>query len=151
MDWEGLFKRYVWSDTKTPYFVRAGRLTRTQARYELFTYTLFVGVLFGVIAIASLSNRLPHGGVAIVPIYAFTVVCAAVLLGLTRHPGAAFYCAGAPLAALGYFAAFGFHPNLAALDKVVLTAIVIAWLVYAVRTVSIARNYPSLPEAPTGA
>jgi hypothetical protein len=150
MDWESLFKRYVWSDTKTPYFFRAARLNRTQARYELFTYTLFVGVLFGVVAIASLSDRLPHGNAAIVPIYAFTVVCAAILLGLTRHPWAAFYCAGAPIAALGYFAAYGFHPNLAALDKVVLTAVVLAWLAYAARTVTIARNYPSLPEAPSG-
>jgi len=148
MDWEALFRRYLWHETKTPYFVRASRLTRTQARHELFTYTLFLGVLFAVLAVAALSPRLPHGDAAIVPIYAFTVTCAAVLLALTRHPAAALYCASAPVAALAYFAAFGFHPNLGTLDKIVLIVVVLAWLAYAARTVTITRNFDALADPP---
>lgn len=150
MDWEALFRRYLWNETKTPYFVGASRLTRTQARYELFTYTLFLGVLFAVLAVAALSPRLPHGDATIVPIYAFTVTCAAVLLALTRHPAAALYCASAPVAALAYLAAFGFHPNLGTLDKVVLVLVVLGWLAYAARTVTIARSFETLPEPPPG-
>jgi hypothetical protein len=31
MDWESLFKRYVWSDVRTPYLVPVARLSRVQA------------------------------------------------------------------------------------------------------------------------
>jgi hypothetical protein len=94
-DWENLVKRYVWDDTRTPYFTRVARLNRVQACYELHAYAIFVGALFGVATVASLSSKLPHGTAAIVPIYAFTVLCAAIVLGLTRHCYAAVWCAAA--------------------------------------------------------
>jgi hypothetical protein len=148
-DWENLVKRYVWDDTRTPYFTRVARLNRVQACYELHAYAIFVGVLFAVATVAALSGRLPHGNAAIVPIYAFTVVCAAIVLGLTRHYYAAVYCAAAPLGALAYFAAYGFHPELASLDRVVMVVVVLAWLAYGLRVIAIARAYPSLPEPAT--
>jgi hypothetical protein len=146
LDWEKLVKRYVWDTTRTPYLTRTAKLNRVQASYELFAYALGSGVLLGVVALASLSTALPHGDSAIVAIYAFSALCAAVLLGLTRHPWAAMYCAGAPVAALGYFAAFGFHPNLGPLDQVALVAAMLAWCAYAWRVVAIARRFPELPE-----
>jgi hypothetical protein len=139
LDWEKLVKRYVWHDERTPYLVRVARLSPAQARYELFAYAVFMAVLFGVLALAALSPRAPHAGAAIVPIYAFSVLCAAVILGATRHPGAALWCAVAPLGALAYFAAFGFHPGLEAPDRVVLVVVVLAWLAYGARVVAIAR------------
>lgn len=142
LDWEKLVKRYVWDDNRTPYFTRVARLTRVQARYELFAYALFMGVLFGVLAVVSLSEKLPHGGAAVVPGYAFTVLCAAVIVGMARHPWAAAYCAAAPLAALAYFAIYGFHPSLAPLDHVVLIAGVLGWFAYSLRVVAIARALP---------
>ena len=150
MDWEGLFKRYVWSDVKTPYLVPVGRLARVQAGYELFFYALFVGVLFAMVAVMALSGRLPHGGEHAVSLYAFTVVCAAVLLGATRHPWAALWCSSAPIGALAYFAVYGFHPNLDVPDKVLLIALMLLWLVYARRVVAVARAYPQLsgPQGP---
>jgi hypothetical protein len=148
LDWENLVKRYVWDDTRTPYFTRVARLNRVQACYELHAYSIFVGVLFAVVAVVSLSNRLPHGSSAIVPIYAFTVVCAALVLGMTRHYYAALYCAAAPLGALAYFAFYGFHPGLEAPDRVVLVVAVVAWLAYGVRVAAIARAYPGMPDAP---
>ena len=145
LDWEKLVKRYVWHDERTPYFTRVAHLSRRQAHYELFGYALFTGVLFGVISVTSLSDTLPHGDAAGVSIYAFTVCCAAILLGATRHPWAAFWCAGAPLAALAYFALYGFHPNLGLPDKVVLVILMLLWLAYGRRVVAVARAWPGLP------
>jgi len=146
LDWERLVKRYVWHDEKTPYFTRVARLTRRQAHYELFGYALFVGVLFGVLSVATLSSDLPHGNSPGVSLYAFTVCCAAILLGATRHPGAALWCASPPLAALAYFAGYGFHPALGTADKILLVAGMLAWLAYAPRLVAVARAWPQLPE-----
>jgi hypothetical protein len=144
LDWEKLFKRYVWDDDKTPYLTRVGNLSRTQAHYELFGYSLFMGVLFGVLAVVTLSSKLPHGGAAIVPLYAFSVCCAAVLLGLTRHSLAALWCAAAPLAALAYFAIWGFHSNLEVGDKVLLVVVALAGLLYSRRVVAVAHAWQRL-------
>jgi len=144
LDWEKLFKRYVWHDERTPYFTRVAHLTRRQAHYELFGYSLFMGVLFGVLSLVALSDKLPHGNAAVVPLYAFTVCCAAVVLGVMRHPGAALWCAGAPLAALAYFGYYGFHPRLEFIDKAFLVALMIAWLLYSGRVVAVARAWSGL-------
>jgi hypothetical protein len=147
LDWEKLFKRYVWDDERTPYLTRVGNLSRTQAHYELFGYALFMGVLFGALAVLTLSPKLPHGGASIVPLYAFTVCCAAVILGFTRHPWAAVWCAAAPLATLGYFAVWGFHPVLETGDKVLLVVVMIALLVYSRRLVAVALAWQRLNGA----
>jgi hypothetical protein len=102
-------------------------------------------VLFAVVAVMALpSGRLPHGGAQAVSLYAFSVVCAAVLLGATRHPWAALWCSSAPLGALAYFAVYGFHSNLGTFDKVLLIVLMLLWLVYARRVVAVARAYPEL-------
>ena len=108
-------------------------------------YAVLVGVLFGVVSIASLSITLPHGDTAVVSIYAFTVCCAAILLATTRHPWAAIWCAGAPLAALAYFALYGFHPNLEMAEQAILVATMVVWLLYARRIVAVAHAWPGLP------
>ena len=142
--WERLVKRYVWNDERTPYFTRVANLSRRQAHYELFGYALLVGVLGAVLSVASLSAELPHADAEGVSLYAFSVCCAAVLLGATRHPWAALWCAGAPLALLAYFAVLGFHPALEFAEKVLLVAIVVAWLLYSRRTVAVARAWHGL-------
>jgi hypothetical protein len=144
LDWVGLFKRYVGDDIKTPYFVAVGRLTRVQAKYELFVYTLFLGVLFGVIGVASLSPTLPHGDTLGVSLYAFLVAGAAVVFGISKHPAAAAICASAPVAALVYFTLFGFHPNAATGDKFLQVIIALLWLRYSWRILQIARAYPTM-------
>jgi hypothetical protein len=145
LDWEKLFKRYVLDDVKTPYFVAVGRLTQTQARHELFIYTLFMGVLFGVIGVASISTELPHAGALGVPVYAFSVAGAAAVFGMTRHAWAAAYCACAPVGALLYLVLFGFHPNLGPWDKVLVVVLVMVWLRYSWRVLAIVRAYPDMP------
>jgi hypothetical protein len=145
LDWDKLFKRYVADDVKTPYFVAVQRLTRTQARHELFVYTLFIGVLFGVVGVASISTDTPHRGALAVPVYAWSVVWVAIVFGMTKHAWAALYCAGAPIAALLYFLMFGFHPNLGIWDKALLIGIVVLWSRYSWRVLAIAKLYPAMP------
>src|SRR5688572_20925940 len=96
LDWEKLVKRYVWNDERTPYFTRVANLSRRQAHYELFGYALFVGVLSAVISVALLQGEAPRGSAEGVSLYAFTVCCAAILLGATHHPWAALWCSSAP-------------------------------------------------------
>lgn len=139
LDWESLVRRYVWHAERTPYFTSLARLSPVQARYELFAYALLTGVAAGVLAFAALSARTPHGGAALVPLYAFSVACAALVLGATRHHLAALWCALAPLGALAYFAAYGFHPALGGGDRAFLVAIIAVWLAYGVRALAIAR------------
>jgi hypothetical protein len=135
LDWEKLVKRYVWNDERTPYFTRVARLTRRQAHYELFAYAVFVGVLSGVIALAAASNW--------VSLYAFSVCCAALFLGITRHPWAAMWCACAPLVALGGFAFEGFPARFETAEKVLLVVAALAALAYSGRLVAVARARPA--------
>ncbi len=146
LDWASLFKRYVGDDIKTPYFVAVGRLNREQAKNELFVYTLFLGVLFGVVGVAALSPDLPHGNTLTVSIYAFLVTGAALVFGFSKHPVAAAICASAPVGVLMYFTLFGFHPNAATGDKILQVAIAALWLRYSWRILQIARAYPTMPE-----
>ena len=143
-DWEKLVKRYVWNDERTPYFTRVANLSRRQAHYELFGYALLVGVLSGVLSVASLSSALPASDSPGVSLYAFTVCCAAILLGATRHPWAALWCAGAPPAALGYLVLGGFPPILGDPDRILVIAAMVLWLLYAPRVVAVARAWPDL-------
>lgn len=148
LDWVALFKRYVGDDVRTPYFVAVERLSRVQANYELFTYTVILTALFSVIGLASLSPSLPHGDTVVVSAYAFIVAGSAVAFGITKSPIAGAVCATAPIGALIYFMVFGFHPGAAAGDKIVQVVIVLLWLRYSWRIVKIARVYPTLPSAP---
>lgn len=145
---EKFFRKYVWNEERTPYFTPVARLTRTQADYETLAYAILTGVLFALIAIAALSDRLPHGNSQAVSLFAFTQVCAALLLGMTRGLWVAYYCASAPVAALLYFALFGFHGNLEVPDKTLLVAVMVLWTVYCRRLVAVARAYQTLPDPP---
>jgi hypothetical protein len=66
------------------------------------------------------------------------------VLGITRHPWAALWCAAAPLAVLAYFAVWGFHPRLDLEDKVLLVACVLGWLLYSRRVVAVAYAWQRL-------
>lgn len=148
MDLDKYFKKYVWDDERTPYLIPVDRLTRRQTGYEILFYALFVGVLCAVLSMISLSGKLPHGDTTVVSLYSFTVVCAALLLGVSRQPWAAWWCASPPLAGLLYFAVYGFHPNLGANDKVLLVVAMIVWLFYCRRLIAVARAHArmALPE-----
>jgi uncharacterized membrane protein len=150
MAWEKFVKRYVWDDTKTPYFVRVSKLTKVQAGYELFSYSLFLGILFAVISVVSLSDQAPQGRSDVASIYSFCVVCGAILLAMTKSSAAAYFCASAPLAALLFFFLEGFPPGLGTIDKWVLIAVALGLLCYSLRVVTMAKAYPNMPDASAG-
>ena len=147
MSWEKFVKKYVWDDLKTPYFVRVTKMNKVQAGYEIFAYSLFLVVLFLVISLASLSDKAPQGRSGVVSIYAFSVVCGAILLAMTKRAIAAYVCASAPLAALLYFFLEGFPPGLGGIDKLVLSAATLVIFRYSLRVIAIARTYEWMPDA----
>lgn len=147
MSWEKFVKRYVWDDVKTPYFVRVAKMNKVQAGYEIFAFSLFLVVLFLVISLASLSDKAPQGRSGVVSIYAFSVVCGAIFLAMTKRVIAAYVCASAPLAALLYFFLEGFPPGLGGIDKLVLSAAMLAIFRYSLRVIAIAKTYERMPDA----
>lgn len=142
------FRKYVWDDKRTPYLVPVARMTHQQAQYELLYYAVVTGVLFSMIAVMALAPRPPHGDMRAISLYAFTQVCAALILWASANVWAALYCAGAPIAALLYFAVFGFHPNLETGDKTLLIVAMLLWVWYSRRLVAVARAFPSLAQSP---
>lgn len=148
MQWDKYLKRYAWDDTRTPYLVPVHRLNRTQAEYETFTYAFFLMVLFGVVGVAAYIGRAPQGKSMIMAGYAFSVLGAAVLFGLTKHLYPALYCAAVPVVAFLYFLVQGFPPNLALIDELVLLIFIVLCLRYSKRIIAIAQAFDSLPEKP---
>jgi hypothetical protein len=149
MDWEKHFRKYVWDNDKTPYFTSVAKLNRQQASNEIYIFALFIGTLFCVVAVLANTGALPHGRSFAVALYAFTMVCAAIIFAFTKHALAAWYCGFAPLAALAYFYLFGFHPNSGAVDHVVILLLVGLWLRYSWRVVTIGMRFEDMPEGET--
>lgn len=147
-DWDRLFKRYVSDDIKTPYGVAPSKMTRLQARYEIFAYALFMSVGFALTGVTALAGKLPHGESVGIPIYAFFLVWTAIAFGYSKNQMAAAFCATAPVAVLLYFLIYGFHAKHTSLDKSIMVIVCVAWLYYSWRIVRIAAHYPDLPDPP---
>jgi hypothetical protein len=143
VNWEKLFKRYIWDDDRTPYFVPASRMTRKQADYEVFAYTVFLGSLLFIVSLVALSYA---GASEAILLYVFSAIVSTVVLGITKHLYAAYYCGAAPAIFLVCLALYGFPASLAAIDHFVLIAFALIWLRYAWRVVGIAKAYPDMPQ-----
>jgi FtsH-binding integral membrane protein len=138
VDWPGLVRKYVWDEQRTPYLVRADRLTPGQARSELFVYAFLLAVLAAVVALVAAAGRAGAPGSPLATLYALTLLAGAVALGVTGHPAAAAYCATAPVA-MGLGALAGvLRPDMAGGERVILMALSGCWLGYAARVVRIA-------------
>lgn len=148
LDWEGLFKRYVWDDRTTPYLVPVAKLNRRQADSEVLAYCLFMGVLFTVVALGAMSELSPTGRSPFTTLYGFTVVCACLLLNYTKAVPAAVYLGTAPLAGLVYLAATlaGSGTPREPIDTSMVAVVLLLLLWYSVRLVNLARGYPQMPE-----
>jgi hypothetical protein len=142
VNWEKLFKRYIWDDDRTPYFVPVARMTKKQADYEIFGYTLFFCSLFSIVCLVALSGG---GMLDLVVLYGFSAIVSTIVLGVTKHTYAAYYCGAVPLIVLLYFLFYGFPANLAPIDHLVLIAFTLIWLRYSLRIVSIAKAYSDMP------
>jgi hypothetical protein len=144
--WDSFLKRYVWDDDTTPYFIAPGDLTRRQARNEFFVYAIFLGFLFGVAALITLSPQAPGGRSTGMSLFSFVLVCAAVLLTTTQHSWAALVCSAAAPGTLIWLYLFAEHPGLNSLDHAVIVIFSLLWMRYGLRVVSIARTYDDMPE-----
>lgn len=148
LNWEKLFKKYIWDDQTTPYLVSRAKLNRRQADCEILVYSLFLGVLFVVVGIASLSTVGPHGRSLGVAFYAFSVVCAATVFGIGKSYVAALYLSATHLAGLAFVFLYGLGSEREMVDTIVVAVILVLLLRYSFRMVGIARLYPEMPEAP---
>jgi len=146
MSWDKQFRKYVWDDEKTPYLTSVANLNRRQASNEIYIYTLFIGTLFCVIALLANTGALPHGRSFGVALYAFTIVCATVVLAFTRSYLAAWYCGLAPVATLLYFFVLGFRPDSTTVDHVVILVFAALWLHYSWRIIRIGKRFEDMPE-----
>jgi hypothetical protein len=147
-EWEKMFRRYVSDEIKTPYTTAPAKLTKLQARYEIFAYSVFMVAGFALIGVAALSGKLPHGENMGVPIYAFFMAWAAAAFCYSKNQMAAAFCATAPVAVLLYFLIYGFHAKHTSLDKSLMVVFSVAWLYYSWRIVRIAAHYPDMPDPP---
>lgn len=139
LDWPSLVRRYVWHEERTPYLVRAERLTPEQARSELFVYGLLLAVLASLVAVVSVLGRPGEGTLAMpgLALYAVAIALGAIALGASGHPLAAWLCATAPLALeLGILV----RPGLTFNERVTFLTAGALWLAYALRVVRIAYH-----------
>jgi hypothetical protein len=146
MEWDKFLKRYVWDDDTTPYLIPVARLSRRQARSEIRAYVILVATLFSVLALVTLSVKLPGGRSPGMSLLCFTMVCAAFLLLTTRHPWSAAYTALGPVALAGYFYANAASMKLGGVDYLVILIVVAFWLRYCLRLYRVTEHYPDMPE-----
>ena len=96
MDFYGFIKKYVWNEEKTPYLVPVGRLSQSQARNEIFVYSILMASFFLIAGVAALLGASIVAGSLVVAAYSFVVCGAAVILSATLREWPAFICATAP-------------------------------------------------------
>lgn len=145
LDWESMFRRYVFNTETTPYFTAVPAMTRSKADHEIFVFALFVGLFFAIVGVAALAGKLPDRDSITVPVFAFFTTWTAFAFWWTKNQMAAAFAALGPLAVLIYCLVFGFVPGLGVSDKVLIVAVLLAWLRYSWRIVRIAQTYPSMP------
>ena len=149
MEWEKLFRKYIWNEQTTPYFTSVPDLTRRQADSEILFYCWFHAILLGMIAIISLRGG-PGGRSLGVSYYGFAVVCASVLFGILKNYAAALFLSATPLVGLAYIFLYGLGSERPAGDTLVVAIILLLFLRYSLRILNIARIYPFLPQTGSG-
>lgn len=148
MDWVALVKQYVWSDRKTPYFVRVSKLTQVQARSEIFSYSVFLSFLFFAMGVLLQKHFRQQGDVLVwwLSIHAFTIFVSGILFGFTRHVYAAMYCASAPISVFMILVTDLLTLKVTEFERLALLAFALGWMWYAMRIYNIALRFPGMPE-----
>ena len=148
LDWYKYIRRYFWDDETTPYLVPISKLHQKQADNEIFAYTLFVSILFGAICLFSVTGAAPYGKSLGAGLFAFVVMCAAFVLGMTKHIHAAITLSLAPMGTWVYLFSTDLRSDLHWGDQLFIVVFSLAWLRYALRVVNITKRYPTLPDPP---
>ena len=144
LDWEGLFKKYIWNEQTTPYLTAVPDLNQRQGKNEIFVYSLFLGVFFTVVTLLTLGKAQIQYGTG-VGFYGFTVVCATVIFGILKNYHAALYLSATPVVALAYLFLYGFSAERENVDTIIVAGLLLLLLRYSLRIVAVARAYPTFP------
>ena len=145
MDWEGLFKKYIWNEQTTPYFTKVSELNQRQGKSEIILYSLLLGVFFAIVSLFSIGSSTEQYGSAGAGLYGFSVVCAAVIFGIMKNYYAALFLSASPLASLAYLFFHGLSSDREKIDTLIVTILLLLLLRYSIRIVAIAKFYPSFP------
>lgn len=147
-NWEKWTKRYVWDDDKTPFLVPVNKLTKLQARKELFLYIMFVGTPIGLLGFVSLAaiTRQESIGYFLFLVYAVSILASLYLLHSAKSQYAAFYSATAPLVLFLHLIVNGFPSKLHAVEQGLLLVFLLLWLRYTFRIVRMAKRFPEMRE-----
>lgn len=149
MDWESLFKKYIWNEQTTPYLTAVPDLNQRQGKSEILSFSLFLGVFFGILSLIALGGGPDERSIGL-GLYSFTVVCAAVILVIMKSYSAALYLSATPIAALVYLFVYGFSTERETIDTVIVTCILLVLLRYSLRIIAITRAYPTFPKSEDG-
>lgn len=146
--WEKFTKKYVWDTDKTPFFVPVEKLTRLQARKEIFLYVMFVGTPFALLGVVSVAGITRQESIAylLALLYSVSVLAALYYIQTTRHQVAAFYSGTAPLAIFLHFLVNGFPPRIHAVEQGLLLVFLLLWLRYTMRIIRVTKRYPEMRE-----
>ncbi len=148
LDWEGMFRKYIWNANTTPYLIPVSELNQRQANSEIRFYCWFLIILFGVVTLTSIKGGSENGIVG-APYYGFSVVCAAILFGIVKTYPAALYLSATPLVSLGYLWLYGIGTERQLGDSIIVTVLLLAFLRYSIRIVALAKAYPNLSTSPS--
>ena len=148
MDLQDFVKKYVWDDEKTPYFRSVKRLTRKQANNELYVYACFLILIFLAGELVAIS-RWTNGGetaAVLIAVYSSAIIFGALSMWRGKSLWGAWLCLTAPVTAFVSFYFDGLQAELETIDKYFLIIFCLLWLRYAVRVLSIVRNYGNMPQ-----
>ena len=148
LDWEGMFRKYIWNANTTPYLTPVSELNQHQANSEIRFYCWFLIILFGVVTLTSMKGGSENDLVG-APYYGFSVVCAAILFGIVKTYPAALYLSATPLVSLGYLWLYGIGTERQLGDSIIVTILLLAFLRYSIRIVALAKAYPNLSTSPS--
>jgi hypothetical protein len=140
-DWPSFLRRYVWDETKTPYFTATHKLTREQADSELLIWSGFVAVFGCVLAMALLSGKLPGGPAPVAGAWATVVVCAAIIMGVTKLPAAAAICTSGPALLAIKTVGAGVRQGQSQAETIVMCVLFLLFFAYALRAMRICQRY----------
>ena len=147
-NWEKWTKKYVWDDEKTPFFVPVDKLTKLQAKKELFLYIIFVGTPIGLLGFVSLAavTRQENIGYLLFLIYAMSILASLYFLHTSKNQYAAFYSATVPIVLLLHLIVNGFPSKLHEIEQGLFLVFLLLWLRYAMRIVRMVKQFPEMRE-----
>ena len=143
MLWFSNVRKYIWNRDWTPYFTAPDRLSVIQARHELFAYCVLLGSVFGLVFVGSLLTL--AGGAAAKPVLWLAVsgmvLWACIGLVRTGEVVSAWLVALAPALILLEVVQAGFEADAFGRDRLLMSALLIALLLYGRRVLRVAGQF----------